>query len=166
MDSDELRTILSKSRVDVWSLIDAAIAVAATDYGGDLKDHRDGIVQKLYFPTSSSGCSGQLCRNCHSDVGVGEEDRVSHQQRREENQQRRDQNRDQEKKQVPRRSTSPLTPESNHKTDDINGVENDDDGLGPYGGLLDDEQAKILHIREQLEDPEQVSDFLFIFSVF
>ncbi|GFQ06766.1 glutaredoxin-c6 [Phtheirospermum japonicum] len=45
---------------------------------------------------------------------------------------------------------SPLTPESNHRN--ISGGEEQDD-MDPYGGLFDDEQAKILSIKEQLEDP-------------
>ncbi|KAI3761797.1 hypothetical protein L1987_52219 [Smallanthus sonchifolius] len=33
-----------------------------------------------------------------------------------------------------------------------------DDEIDPYGGLFDDEQSKILRIKEQLEDPEQSDD--------
>lgn len=51
---------------------------------------------------------------------------------------------------------SPLSPQSVHQ-DDV--VEDDDDvdGVDPYGGLFDDEQSKILRIKEQLEDPHQVA---------
>jgi len=46
-------------------------------------------------------------------------------------------------------ANSPATPQS---------LENDDGGedLDPYGGLFDDEQKKILEIKEQLEEPDQV----------
>lgn len=44
-------------------------------------------------------------------------------------------------------------------------VEGEDVGdLDPYGGLFDDEQTKILEIKEHLEDPDQVF-FLFFFLV-
>ncbi|KAK1432426.1 hypothetical protein QVD17_09322 [Tagetes erecta] len=36
--------------------------------------------------------------------------------------------------------------------------DDDDDEVDPYGGLFDDEQAKILRIKEQLEDPHQSDD--------
>ncbi|KAL9313819.1 hypothetical protein ACSQ67_019271 [Phaseolus vulgaris] len=47
----------------------------------------------------------------------------------------------------------PATPQS---------LENDDGGedLDPYGGLFDDEQKKILEIKEQLEEPDQSEDSL------
>ncbi|XP_071732288.1 probable mediator of RNA polymerase II transcription subunit 26c [Rutidosis leptorrhynchoides] len=46
---------------------------------------------------------------------------------------------------------SPLTPQS---------VDNDNDNeeIDPYGGLFDDEQTKIIEIKEQLEDPHQSND--------
>lgn len=58
MDLDELREILSKSRADVWMIIDAAIALASSDYGEELKDRRDGIIERLY------AMSSPICRNC------------------------------------------------------------------------------------------------------
>ncbi|KAL3527937.1 hypothetical protein ACH5RR_012593 [Cinchona calisaya] len=129
MDLDEFRAILSQSRADIWSLIETAITVASLDYGEELKDRRDKIIEKLYFPSS-----GQLCRNCNNDVVE------NHHQ----NQQKQKQNH--------RRSKSPLTPESNHRVDED---ENEEDDLDPFGGLFDDEQTKILKIRERLEDPGQ-----------
>ncbi|KAM7523595.1 hypothetical protein LguiA_013497 [Lonicera macranthoides] len=58
MDLDEFRMILSKSRADVWMIIDAAISVASSDYGDELKDRRDGIIKRLYATNSP------ICRNC------------------------------------------------------------------------------------------------------
>ncbi|KAG5529214.1 hypothetical protein RHGRI_029792 [Rhododendron griersonianum] len=60
MDLDEFRTILSNSGVNVWEIIDAAISVASSDYGKELKDRRDLIVERLYAATSR-------CENCDVD---------------------------------------------------------------------------------------------------
>lgn len=129
MDLDEFRMILSNSAVDIWSLIDTAIAVASSDYEHELVARRDGILQKLY-----------ACRNCVDQVNhrrnvvepmmpVDNQDKLKH---------------------------SPYTPQSVHRDGEVD-VENDDDGeLDPYGGLFDDEEARILQIREQIEDPNQV----------
>ncbi|XP_076955603.1 putative mediator of RNA polymerase II transcription subunit 26c [Bidens hawaiensis] len=106
MDLDEFRAILSNSTTDVWGVIDAALTLASTDYAGELKRRRDGILERLY---------SQRCGNCHANAVNG----------------------------------SPLTPQSVHQQDD----EPD-----PYGGLFDDEQAKILRIKEQLEYPNQTDD--------
>nr|GME04533.1 probable mediator of RNA polymerase II transcription subunit 26C [Ipomoea batatas] len=48
-------------------------------------------------------------------------------------------------------SKSPLSPDPNHHT-------NDNPEADPEGGLFDDEQTKILEIKDQLEDPEQSED--------
>ncbi|KAI3699302.1 hypothetical protein L2E82_43533 [Cichorium intybus] len=48
---------------------------------------------------------------------------------------------------------SPLTPQSIPQDDE------DGDEPDPYGGLFDDEQSKILRIKEQLEDPHQSIGF-------
>lgn len=109
MDLDDLRSILESAGVDVWVLMDAAIAVASVDHGNELKRRRDGIVERLY-----TAAALPRCRNC-DEVNNGEI----------------------EKKQ---QQSSPLTEEEKD----------------PYGGLFDDEQKKILEIKEQLEDPHQV----------
>lgn len=134
MDLDEFRAILSNSRSDVWSLIDAAIGVASADYGLELKRRRDKIVEKLYANSSS------VCRNCDlksevemeisKAVGGGESEREK----------------------------SPLTPQSMNKDEDDG--EEEEEEVDPYGGLFDDEQTKILRIKEQLEDPGQTEDSL------
>lgn len=107
MDLDEFRSILSNSTADVWEIIDAAITVAATDFAGEFRNRRDGIVEKLYT---------QRCSNC--DRNKVNDDLL-------------------------------LTPQSV-------GEDDDNDEVDPYGGLFDDEHAKILRIKEQLEDPHQV----------
>ncbi|CAH9071144.1 unnamed protein product [Cuscuta epithymum] len=134
MDGDELRLILSNSKTDVWTLIGTAIEVASVDYADELKDRRDRIVEKLY---------SIRCRNCSDQVnghfaadGVVNFNSVI--------------------------SKSPSSPESNHRlhVDDEREEgeqeeEEEEEDADPYGGLFDDEQTKILRIREELEDPEQ-----------
>nr|GMC60265.1 probable mediator of RNA polymerase II transcription subunit 26C [Ipomoea batatas] len=103
MDGDELRLILSKSKTDVWTLIEAAIEVASVDCAEELKDRRDGIVEKLY---------SNRCRNCN-DVVNGH-----------------------------------FAPNGVANYNSVTNIERDI-------SLFDDEQTKILRIKEQLEDPEQ-----------
>ncbi|KAM0039471.1 putative transcription regulator IWS1 family [Helianthus debilis subsp. tardiflorus] len=122
MDLDEFRSILKNSGADVWEIIDAAVTLAATDYAGELKHRRDGIVERLY---------AQPCRNC--DVNPVEQNGVVRTVTTEVDDDRRE---------------SPLTPQSVP-------LEDEDEELDPYAGLFDDEQARVLRIKEQLEDPQQ-----------
>ncbi|KAI3776756.1 hypothetical protein L1987_46545 [Smallanthus sonchifolius] len=117
MDLDEFRSILSNSRVNVWEIIDAAVTLASTDYAGELKRRRDGIVERLYT---------QQCSNC--DVNLIE--------------------------QQPNRTTTKQVNDDRHDSP----LTSQDDEPDPYGGLFDDEQTKILRIKEQLEDPHQSDD--------
>ncbi|KAK1299545.1 putative mediator of RNA polymerase II transcription subunit 26c [Acorus calamus] len=52
MDLDDLRSILTNGGLDVWDLIDAAVSVAAMDHPNELRSRRDGIVERLFAPTS------------------------------------------------------------------------------------------------------------------
>ncbi|KAK9069430.1 hypothetical protein SSX86_011333 [Deinandra increscens subsp. villosa] len=118
MDLDEFRAILSNSTADVWDVIDAAITVASTDFAGELKHRRDGIVERLYTERCSN-CdvnNGSVTKEVNDDDVRGVDD-------------------------------SPVTPHSD-----------EDDGPDPYGGLFDDEQARILTIKEQLEYPHQTDE--------
>lgn len=169
MDPEEFRTILSRSGVGIWSLIEAGIKVASSDYADELRRRRGKIVEALYAPPA------QLCENCNGSVSndvvqdepyypqtidntnnnnynysdnidndnydnTNNDDKKLHSNRKD-----RDTNED--------FSKSPLTPESSHRT--FSGGEEEED-LDPFGGLFDDEQNKILSIKEQLEDPDQV----------
>jgi hypothetical protein len=129
MDLDEFRTILSKSRADVWTLIDAAISVASLDYGDEMKDRRDGIIERLYASSSAP----PLCRNCD----VTKPDGVA------------------TDKTSIRRDNSSATPRSNRNNDDD---EKDEEEPYPYTELFEDEQTKILRIKDELEDPNQSDD--------
>ncbi|XP_026389190.1 probable mediator of RNA polymerase II transcription subunit 26c [Papaver somniferum] len=149
MDLDEFRMILRKSGVDVWNFIDTAISVASLDYRDELKERRDGIVEKLYLPSNLS------CRNCdnndnevlhrHSSPRVsngGIQNRIvekdfgnnhhHHHQEVDEG--------------INKRVDSPYTPQSV----DVDAFE----------GIFDDEQTRILDIKDHLEEPDQSEENL------
>ncbi|XP_062149105.1 probable mediator of RNA polymerase II transcription subunit 26c [Alnus glutinosa] len=137
MDVDDFRVVLESCGVDVWTFIETAIAVAAADYGAELKRRRDGIVERLYAGTSSSSSAAAeqpRCRNC-DDVDDLRPDNCLD-----------------DVKAAAEKGGSPGTPQS---------VEREDgEELDPYAGLFDDEQKKILDIKEHLEDPHQSEDSL------
>lgn len=143
---DDVRTIIATSRADVWALIDAAISVASLDHGNELKDRRDGIVERLY----------SQCRNC--DVVANNPLQI----------------------QSKAAAAATAETEGEHSGDEdakspqsVHGDDEDDDdeehvvveevveGADPYGGLFEDEQSKILQIKQQLEDPHQSEELLF-----
>ncbi|CDY21610.1 BnaC09g46820D [Brassica napus] len=64
MDLDDFRTVMDNAGVDVWTFIDTAILVASLDYGHELKQRRDNIVERLYATSMAN-----KCRNC--DYGGG-----------------------------------------------------------------------------------------------
>uniref|UniRef100_A0A5B6YMW0 Putative mediator of RNA polymerase II transcription subunit 26c n=1 Tax=Davidia involucrata TaxID=16924 RepID=A0A5B6YMW0_DAVIN len=130
MDLDDFRMILSNYRVDVWTFIDTAITVASLDYGHELKNRRDLIVERLYASVATR------CQNCEVDPN-GHETKDSMEK---------------ESSHEGKGDGSPSTPQSIHSDDD------DNEELDPYAGLFDDEEAKILRIKEQLEDPDQSED--------
>ncbi|XP_042018567.1 probable mediator of RNA polymerase II transcription subunit 26c [Salvia splendens] len=156
MDSDEFRSILSRSGVGIWALIDAAIGVASSDYGEELRSRRDGIVESLY------ASAGQLCRSCggggeadqdhrfcnrsskidYSSDDVDHKDNYSNKKNSVAVDDDRNMNADYGK--------TALTPDSDHLN------LNDEEGeVDPYAGLFDDdEQSTIFSIKEQLEDPQ------------
>ncbi|XP_073289171.1 probable mediator of RNA polymerase II transcription subunit 26c [Primulina huaijiensis] len=146
MDSEEFRAILSRSRVGIWALIETAIRVANSDYAEELRRRRDKIVEALYTPPS------QLCRSCNSNVVEEHQyfndnlDTNTISNKSNDDNSTRILNED--------FSKSLLTPESNNP----NFSRGDEQDLDPYGGLFDDEQTKILTIKEQLEDPHQSED--------
>lgn len=131
LDLDDFRAILDTTGVDVWTFIDTAMEVASLDYGNQLKNRRDGIVERLYALTSPPS----RCRNCETDRHHdGRSNGCEIKQSSVE----------------AKGAGSPSTPQ-------FVVVEGDDDGGGdPCGALFDDEQKKVLEIKEQLEIPHQV----------
>ena len=145
MDLDDFRSVLDTAGVDVWMFIDAAIAVASADSAGELKRRRDGIVERLYAATAAT----PKCRICDD----GGNDLNGHQIKKQSSPSPERQPH-QRRAAAIAAAASPATPQS---------LENDNDGeedLDPYGGLFDDEQKKILEIKEQLEEPDQSEDSL------
>ena len=53
--------VLETSGVDVWTFIEIAISVVSMDYGSELKQRRDGIVERLYAATASFQSCCQIC---------------------------------------------------------------------------------------------------------
>ncbi|XP_068484401.1 probable mediator of RNA polymerase II transcription subunit 26c isoform X1 [Phaseolus vulgaris] len=145
MDLDDFRSILDTSGVDVWMFIDAAIAVASADCAAELKRRRDSIVESLYSATAAP----PRCRNCDD----GHLLRTNGHQITKQNSPSPSPVRQPHRRRAAEAANSPATPQS---------LENDDGGedLDPYGGLFDDEQKKILEIKEQLEEPDQSEDSL------
>ncbi|KAL1569551.1 putative mediator of RNA polymerase II transcription subunit 26c [Salvia divinorum] len=163
MDSDEFRSILSRSGVGIWALIDAAIGLASSDYGEELRSRRDGIVESLY------ASAGQLCRSCGGGTNAaGEADqdhrfcnRSSKIDYSSDDVDHKDNNNyDSNKKNsvvvdddrnlnVDFGKTA-LTPDSDHLN-----LNDEESEVDPYAGLFDDdEQTTIFSIKEQLEDPQ------------
>ncbi|KAL7254658.1 hypothetical protein ACSBR1_008919 [Camellia fascicularis] len=158
MDLDAFRMILSNSRVNVWELIDTAITVASLDYGHELKDRRDRIVERLYTTTSSD----LRCQNCDVDLqrpnGVPKNEALSLDFIKKERSHDDVQLQQQQQQQQQKEGGSPSTPQSIHRDDDDD--DDDNEERDPYGGLFDDEETRILNIKEQLEDPDQSEDSL------
>ncbi|KAH7565989.1 hypothetical protein ACOSP7_022170 [Xanthoceras sorbifolium] len=131
MELDDFRSILDTAGVDVWTFIDTAILVASLDCASELKQRRDKIVESLY-----ATCISTRCRNCDfggDTANNGFDFKVVDDKER----------------------GSPSTPQSNNGDDDDH-----DDEVDPYGGLFDDEQKRIIDIKEHLEDPDQSEESL------
>lgn len=166
MDPEEFRVILSRSRTGIWELIEAAIKVAGSDYADELRRRRDTIVELLYAPAP------QVCRNCSGDVrrdavehepyfpeivcnGYNSSEHVDNSKYEEED---GDENKKFNKNRNPSAvftKNSPLTPEPNN-LNFSGGEEEEEEDVDPYAALFDDELTKILTIKEQLEDLNQV----------
>ncbi|KAL5974495.1 hypothetical protein ACLOJK_031160 [Asimina triloba] len=141
MDLDDFRSILREYSVDVWTMIEAAIAVASTDCGSEMKERRDGIVERLY------SAPVRRCPNCdvgprHSGAGAVEVERGKLPSAEKE---RNDD--------VRAASPSRMTTRS---TDG----EDDQEPILEAGDSIDREKNKILVIKEHLEDPSQSEDSL------
>ena len=127
MDLDDFRSVLEAAGVDVWTFIDTAILVASLDYGQELKQRRDGIVERLYATSMVTGCKSCDFGERSNGYQVNKEGCLH------------------EGKGGGAKG-SPFTPQSDNEGDD----------LDPYGGLFDDEQKRVLEIKELLEVPDQV----------
>ncbi|KAK6233493.1 hypothetical protein QUC31_005899 [Theobroma cacao] len=132
MDLDDFRSVLETAGVDVWTFIDSAILVASLDYGQELKQRRDGIVERLYATSMVTRCKSCDFGERSNGYQVNKEGSPN------------------EGKGGEGGRESPFTPQS----------DNEDGDLDPYGGLFDDEQKRVLEIKESLEEPDQSEDSL------
>ncbi|XWS65527.1 hypothetical protein CRYUN_Cryun05aG0120700 [Craigia yunnanensis] len=131
MDLDDFRSVLETAGVDVWTFIDTAILVASLDYGQELKQRRDGIVERLYATSMVTGCKSCDFGERSNGYQVNKEGSLHEGKGGGAN-------------------GSPFTPQSDNEGDD----------LDPNGGLFDDEQKRVLEIKELLEVPDQSEDSL------
>ncbi|KAK8612110.1 hypothetical protein V6N13_092229 [Hibiscus sabdariffa] len=135
MDLDDFRSVLETAGVDVWTFIDTAILVASLDHGQELKQRRDGIVERLYATSMAT-----KCRSCD----FGERSNGYQVQKHESN------SIPHEDEGGERAKGSPVSPQSDDEADDSD----------PYAALFDDEQKSVLEIKEHLELPNQSEDTL------
>ena len=71
-------TVLETSGVDVWTFIETAISVASMNYGSELKQWRDRIVERLYTVTAPFQSCCQICDKDDGDnSNVGNEAKMT-----------------------------------------------------------------------------------------
>ncbi|GMI83285.1 MEDIATOR 26C [Hibiscus trionum] len=133
MDLDDFRSVLETAEVDVWTFIDTAILAASLDYGPELKQRRDGIVERLYATSIVNGCKTCDFGQKSNGFPVNKEEKLHESKGAEEG-----------------RNGPPLKSQS----------DNEDDDLDPCGDLFDDEQKRVLEIKKLLEAPDQSEDSL------
>ncbi|KAJ6820931.1 putative mediator of RNA polymerase II transcription subunit 26c [Iris pallida] len=121
MDRDVLDSVLRSAGVDLWTLIETAIRVAADDHAPELRSRRDGLVERLYAPPPPAP---DRCRNGGSNGRIDAE------------------------------KASPVSPRSNEE-DEV-GVGEEGEEEGDYS--IDQEQRRVLAIKNSLEDPDQSGD--------
>ncbi|KAL9264404.1 putative mediator of RNA polymerase II transcription subunit 26c [Drosera capensis] len=153
MDLDEFRSILNGSGVDVWTIIETAIAVASLDYGLELKDRKDRIIRSLYSEVTP------VCRNCSHGGSAYRRAVVEEKTKRP------------EKSVVieiggrrggERKEESPVTmpdfdePEEAAEAERRGGREIEEEEEEEEG----EQERRILAIKEQIEDPNQSEDAL------
>lgn len=157
MDLDDFNAVLRRLDVDLWTLIDTAISVAARDHGNELRFRRDGIVEQLYAPAApwyrDDGNGGS------STAKAGEKERI-HSRGAEEKGKLPNEER------TPRGSPS-MTPSPDIEEDDEEEADEEEEGEAGaeeeddrnrmlHGSPVEDEESRILAIKEHLDDPDQV----------
>ncbi|KAJ0971990.1 hypothetical protein J5N97_019949 [Dioscorea zingiberensis] len=146
MDPEEVRAVMKSYGVDLWTLIESVIAVAARDHGAELRARRDAIVELLYSSEPAA-----RCRNCGHDNG---EDGAG--------------SRGNEGKEVAsperKRSVSSSPPRSEPEYDDEEEAHEeelrDQEHQVNHNRPIDSEQHRILAIKERIEDPDQPEETL------
>ncbi|XP_074589526.1 putative mediator of RNA polymerase II transcription subunit 26c [Curcuma longa] len=150
MEADDLRRLMRGAGVDLWSLIDAAISVAAAEHGEELRARRDGIVQRLYSSDGRCGNCGSAGGRSGSPVEVKREEA-------------RGRNSPWEKRIGAGEGTSPTpSPESMNNAVEVDEKEEEQEEDVPrsYGHSIEEEKRKILAIKQFLDDTDQPEDSL------
>lgn len=141
MDPEDLKAVLRTTGVDLWSLIDTAITVAAAEHGREFKMRRGVIVEKLYTVVDGR------CQNCDGEMATVAQTKGS--------------SSNAEKR---RRSVSPMQPPMKRSGDEDDEREDeyvdDVEEVGLHRGAIDDEKSKILAIKDFLDDADQSEDSL------
>ncbi|KAK8951030.1 putative mediator of RNA polymerase II transcription subunit 26c [Platanthera zijinensis] len=133
MDPEDLKAVLRTTGVDLWSLIETAISVAAAEHGRELKARRAGIVERLF--TLPDG----RCQNCDGEMAAAQtKGSSSTAGKRPQPPSKRRQDEDDE-----------------HEDEDTEDAEEE-----RHHRAIDDEQSKILAIKDFLDDPDQSEDSL------
>ncbi|CAA6660543.1 unnamed protein product [Spirodela intermedia] len=147
MDLDDFNAVMRRLDVDLWTLIDTAISVAARDHGKELRSRRDGIVEQLYAPVVPAK-SGEKERI--QSRGADEKGKLPNEERTQ-------------------RGSPPVTPSPDSEEDyeeeadeeeeeEAEAEEEDDRDRMRNGRPAEDEESKILAIKEHLDDPDQQSE--------
>ncbi|CAI0555082.1 unnamed protein product [Linum tenue] len=159
MDSDDLRSILETAGVDVWAFIDTAIAVASSDYPSELKQRRDKIVQALYSATATATCN--QCSRGGVGNGRGQRELVNQKlsPAPASTVEREGRGRVGGPAAAGIRRRSPET-EEEEEEEKVDVEEEGEEDVDPYDLLFDDEQRRVLEIKQRLEDPDQTEDSL------
>ncbi|CAA6667651.1 unnamed protein product [Spirodela intermedia] len=145
MNTEEFEKLLRRSGLDLWTLIETAISVAARDHGKELRLRRDGIVERLYRRYNGEEGAARASVESEEDDGIrskvteAEMDDLDNHERT--------------------RGTSPSSPQSPYRKEEEE-EEEDNRGWRPYGRPFEDEQSKILAIKDHLHDPDQSDESL------
>ncbi|XP_042435119.1 probable mediator of RNA polymerase II transcription subunit 26c [Zingiber officinale] len=159
MEEDGLRRLMRSANVDLWSLIDTAISVAAAEHGEELRARRDGIVQRLY-------ASDGRCGNCGGSSGARSGSPVAAKQ-----EEVKGRSSPWEKRIATGEGTSSTpSPESmnnaigvvvvEEEEEEEDEEEQEEDAPRSYGHSIEEVKRKILAIKQFLEDTDQPEDSL------
>ncbi|XP_042456773.1 probable mediator of RNA polymerase II transcription subunit 26c [Zingiber officinale] len=150
METDDLRRLMRGAGLDLWSLIDAAISVAAAEHGEELRSRRDGIVQRLYSADGRCGNCGSSGGRSGSPVALKREEA-------------RGRSSPWEKRIGAGEGASPTpSPDSMNNAVEVDDKEEEQEEDAPrsYSHSIEEEKRKILAIKQFLDDTDQPEDSL------
>ncbi|MQL85214.1 hypothetical protein Taro_017720, partial [Colocasia esculenta] len=155
MDLDDFEAVLGRLGLDLWTLIETAVSLAARDHGRELRTRRDGIVELLYAAPAAPRCQNcdpedSPARTCAA-TKPGERGRIREERENLVNEEKN-------------RGPSPAMPQSpgeqEEEEEEEEQEEEDDRDRRRYGRPVEDEQIRILAIKDLLDDPDQTEDSL------